>query len=113
MNNRSTMYRLIIEGSYCAAKTYMSCIDFSSVLANTVRMAEIGRQCFKREDGITVSITFNETHQILHTRLEQQSVILEISSHKDFDKDQVVKAFKMFFKPKHLFLGKVTMTETR
>lgn len=110
------MYRLILEGRGCETRTYASCIDFSSTLMSTIRMTEIGRQGFNMDslhrndrDGVTVNVTFKESHQVFHTWPEHQFVVLEISSCKRFSEHEVVKAFKAFFKPKLVLKGIVSM----
>ena len=112
------MHRLIIEGRGCETRSYASCVDFSSTLMNTIKMTEIGRQCFNMDnlhrddkDGVTVNVTFKESHQVFHTWPEYGFAILEISSCREFDEDRVLRAFRRFFKPEQVFLGQVAMRE--
>lgn len=115
---RLPIHRLVIEGRGCETRSYASCIDFSSVLMSTIGMTEIGRQGFNMDnlhrddkDGVTVNVTFKESHQVFRTWPEHGFAILEISSCKEFDTGRVTQAFRMFFKPKRLFLGEVNMVE--
>ena len=115
---RLPIHRLILEGRGCETRTYASCIDFSSTLMSTIRMTEIGRQGFNMdnlhrddEDGVTVNVTFKESHQVFHTWPEHQFAILEISSCKRFSEREVVRAFRRFFKPKLVLKGAVTMEQ--
>lgn len=108
--------RLILEGRGCRTRTYASCMDFASILITTVGMTEIGRvshriECLRnrRDDGVTVNVTFKESHQVFHTWPESQFVLLEITSCREFNEREVVKAFKAFFRPRRVFKGIVTM----
>jgi S-adenosylmethionine decarboxylase len=98
--------RLIIEGHGCAFRSLNRCADFVTMLIATIKVHELMRQQVEatalipgRELGVTVSVSFLESHLFMQTWPEENFVDLEISSCKSFDRELIIKAFQRFFEP--------------
>lgn len=103
------MHRLVLEGERCTTHTFTACRGFAFELTVVldVRMigfvaVDVGKQYADAKPGVSVNLLFLESHLALHTWPEHEFVVMEISSCKEFDKDEIAEHFKRFFEPARL-----------
>lgn len=100
------MYRLILEGANCLTMRLAQIRTFADKLINELNVTAIGIQAFNvgnqypdTKPGVTVNVTFLESHLAIHTWPEIEFAVMEISSCKAFDANSVITMFNGFFMP--------------
>lgn len=103
-------FKLSIDGFGCTEKSLMSCVDFGITLVNTLKVNPCCLQVYDIPDDtyskIILSILFLESSLVLHTLPENQKASLGIFSSKEFSKEIIEKAFKLFFRPSEMKVRK-------
>ena len=101
------LFNLTIKGYGCKHQDIRQCRDFGNWLIDFLDVHEIGHTGFNitgrisgAKPGVTLTITFLESHLALHTWPgENGFAYLEITSCKSFDDYAVGEQFKIFFEP--------------